>query len=320
MNLIRLSVAAILFLAAQLGFAQGWPSKPIRFIVPWPASGLNDIVSRAYNDRVGKALGQPLVLENRPGAAGVVGTAEAARAAPDGYTLAMGTLGALTIVPHLRHDLTYTPKSFAPVAMLAISPLVIAVSNELKVKSLGEFITLAKSKPAALNFGVPGVGSTMHLGFEVFKQVSGIDVTTVPYKGTSDALVALLAGQVQVMFDPLGTLLAQIRAGKIRALAVTTPERALTLPEVPTLAELGFGAANIFTWHVVLAPAATPVQILDRLYNEYAAAAQSPEVQAMLAQQGLAYLPSTRKQLVERIETESLVRKKIIADRGIRLQ
>ena len=318
---------ACLVLAAALGpllsataDAQAWPSRPIRFLVAWPPAGLNDVLARAYNERVSKSLGQPIVLENRPGAGGVVGTTEMAKAAPDGYTLGMGTLGPLTIVPHLRNDLQYTLKSFTPVAMLGISPLVLAVSAETPAKSIPEFIALAKAKPGALNFGQPGLGSTQSIGFEVFKHAAGIDVANVPYKGTPDSLTALLANQTQVMLDTLGPLLPHVRSGKIRALAVTTPRRVDALPEVPTFTELGHADASVFTWHVVIAPAGTPEAILERLAKEYAAAGQSPEVQAVLANQAMMPLPSTRQEISGRLDQESASRRKIITERGIKLQ
>lgn len=306
---------------APLALAEAWPSHPLKFIVAWPPGGLNDVLARAYNDAVSKAIGQPMVLLNRPGFGGVIGTTEAAKAAPDGYTLTMGTLGPLTIAPHLRNDLSYTTRSFEPVAMLAMSPMVLAVSPEVPANTVAEFVALARSKPGSLNFaGMGGIGTTQHLGFELIKQAAGIDLATVPFKGTADALPALLTNQVQVALDTLGPLLPQIKAGKLRALAVTSSTRAAQLPDVPTLAETGYANVAAFTWHIVLAPAGTPAAVLDRLHKEYATAAALPEIQAILRDQSMVYQPATRSELVARIESESTARRRIIAERGIKLQ
>lgn len=318
---LRFLVAALCVMLAPWAQAQEWPARgPIRFIVAWPPGGLNDLLARSYNDRVSQAIGQSMVLMNRPGAGGVIGTTEAAKSPPDGYTLAMGTLGPLTIAPHLRRDLQYSTQSFEPVAMLALSPLVLVVTDGMPAKSLRELVALAKARPASLNFaGMGGVGTTQHLAFELFKQAAGIDITTIPFKGTGDAMPALISGQVEVALDTLGPLLPLIRSGKLRALAVTTSERVKQLPDVPTLAELGYGSVSSFTWHVVLAPAGTPPAILDRLEAEYAKAARDPAIQRLLEEQVLVYQPSNRVQLAQRIHAESETRKKIIADRGIKL-
>jgi tripartite-type tricarboxylate transporter receptor subunit TctC len=316
-----LLAATPFFLAPAWAASETWPSHALKFIVAWPPAGLNDLLARAYNDRVAEAIGSPLVLLNRPGFGGVIGTTEAAKAPPDGYTLAMGTLGPLTIAPHLRSDLQYSMASFEPVAMLAISPMVLAVAPDVPARTVAEFIALAKARPGALNFaGMGGIGTTQHLGFELFKQAASIDVATVPFKGTSDALPALMTNQVQVTLDTLGPLLPQIKAGTLRALAVTSQGRATQLPDVPTLTESGFASVAAFTWHIVLAPAGTPVAILDKLHAAYAAAAQSPQVQSILSEQSLIYQASTRAQLRERIAIESAMRRKIIAERGIKLQ
>lgn len=318
----RIFIAALFLTLGSWAQAQDWPAKSaVRFIVAWPPGGLNDLLARAYNERVSQAIGQSIVLVNRPGYGGVIGTTEAARAPADGYTLAMGTLGPLTIAPHLRRDLQYTTASFEPVAMLALSPLVLVATESLPVKTLQDLVNMAKARPNTLNFaGMGGVGTTQHLAFELFKQAAGIDIATIPFKGTGDALPALIGGQVEVSLDTMGPMLPLIRSGKVKALAVTSNERVKQLPDVPTLAELGYGSVSSHTWHVVLAPAGTPPAILDRLEKAYAKAAEDPAILRLLDDQALIYQSSTRAQLGQRISGESAARQKIIADRGIKLE
>lgn len=323
-SLPRRALPALLALAAGAGRAaaqganQPWPARTIRFVVPWPPGGLNDLIARAFNDRVAQRLGQTIVNDFRAGAGGRIGVAEVARAAPDGYTIGMGNLGPLTIFPHLYRDIPYdVRKDLAPVMMFAASPLVLVVNNDLPVRSVADLIALAKERPGRLNYASVGVGTAQHLIFEMFRVRDGIAMEHVPYRGNADSLLALIGADVQAMFETLPTILQPIRDGKVRPLAVTTPQRVPHLPEVPTLIESGYPEIEVATWYAVIAPARTPQPVLDRLYAEYTAVSQMLEMQRFLAQQGLIYLPNTQASFAARIEAESARWAQIIRDRGI---
>lgn len=318
-KLTRRALPALAALAAAPALAQApWPARPIRFVVPWPPGGLNDLIARAFNDRVGAALGQTIVNDFKPGAGGRIGVAEVARAAPDGYTIGMGNLGPLTIFPNLYRDMPFdVARDLAPVTMFAASPLVLVVNKDLPVNSVAELIARAKAEPGKLNYGSVGIGTAQHLIFEMFRQRDGIDMVHVPYRGNTDSLIALLAGDIQAMFETLPTILPAIRDGRVKALAVTTPTRVPQLPAVPTLAEAGQPGIEVSTWYAVIAPARTPDAILDRLHAVYTEVAQTPEMQRFLAEQGLVTLPNTRAGFAQRIAAESARWAAIIRDRGI---
>ena len=297
-----------------------WPSRPIRFLVPWPAGGLNDLIARAFNDRVSKTLGQTVITDFKAGAAGRIGVTEIAKAKPDGYTIGMGNLGPLTIFPSLYKQMPYdVGKELIPITMFAASPLVLVVGAESPVKSAEELIAASRAKPGGYNFASVGMGSPAHLTYELLKKKTGIEVVHVPYKGTNESLPALFAGDIQSTFDTLPSLLPHIRAGKLRALAVTTPQRVPQLPDVPTLKELGLGDADVMSWYALIAPAGTPQPIVDRLYKEYTAAAQTPEIQKLLADQGLIYLPNTMAQFQERIVAETARWAQLIKDNKLEI-
>ena len=317
----RLLFALLLALSLPLSsFAQEWPAKPVRFIIPWPAGGLNDLLARAFNDRVSSALGQTIVNDFKAGAGGRIGVAEVARSTPDGYTIGMGNLAPLTIFPNLLKDIPYNVKrDFALVTMFAASPLVLVVPNEYPAKTVKDLIASAKAQPGKLNYASVGIGTAQHLIFEMFKKKDGIDMVHVPYKGTNESLPAMMGGQIHAMFDTLPLMLPQIKAGKIRALAVTTPTRVASLPDVPTLAEVGYPEVDVVTWYALIAPAGTPRPVLDRLYKEYTAVAQTPDMQKFLAEQGLVYLPNTQDQFARRVEAESARWAQIIREQNIKL-
>jgi len=303
--------------------AQGqasWPARPIRFVVPWPPGGLNDLIARWFNERVQTRLGQTIVNDFKPGAGGRVGVADIARAAPDGYTIGMGNLGPLTIFPNLYRDMPFdVGRDLAPVMMFAASPLVLVVNRDLGVRDVAGLIALARSKPGALNYGSIGIGMAQHLIFEMFRLRDGISMEHVPYKGAGDSLLAITGNDVQAMFETLPSILPAIRDDRVKALAVTTPARVPQLPEVPTLRELGYDV-DVATWYAVIAPARTPEPILERLYADYTAVSVMPETQKFLAEQGLIYLPNTRAEFAARINAETARWQRIIAERGIRLE
>jgi tripartite-type tricarboxylate transporter receptor subunit TctC len=320
-KLLRWVLAFVLAFAAGAVVAQAWPARPVRFIVPWPVGGLNDLIARVYNDQVSKTLGQTVVNDFKPGAGGRIGVSEIARAAPDGYTIGMGNLGPLTIYPHLYKNMAYdVKKDIVPIAMFAASPQVLVTTNGLPVTNVKDLIALARAQPGKLNYASVGIGTLQQLAFQLILNKTPADIVHVPYKGTSESLPNLIGGQVQAMIDTLPVLLAQIKAGKIRALAVTTPQRVPQLPDVPTLAESGYPEIDAMSWYAVIVPTGTPKPIIDRLYQEYTAAAQTPEVQKFLSDQGLVYLPNTQSQFAARIEAESARWGQIIREQNIKVE
>lgn len=317
----KLVVAFVLAVVSAAASAQDWPNRPIRFIVPWPAGGLNDLLARKINDPVSKALGQPVVIDFKAGAGGRIGVAEVSRAAPDGYTIGMGNLAPLTIFPHLFKNMPYdAARDVVPVTMFAASPLVLVSSLPFPAATVAEVIAQAHAQPGKLNYASVGIGTAQHLIFEMFRRKDGIQMQHVPYKGTNESLPALITNQVQVTFDTLPSMLPQIRAGKIRAIAVTTPQRVPQLPDVPTLAEVGYPEIDVATWYALIVPAGTPRPIIERLYKEYTAAAQTPEMQKFLADQGLVYLPTAPGQFAKRVEAESARWGQIIREQNIRVE
>lgn len=246
--------------------AQTYPSKPIRIVVPFAAGGGVDFTARIVGQKLSMAFGQPVVADNRTGAAGAIGTELAAKSAPDGYTLLLGSAGPLAILPGISPRLPYDPiASFAPVTLVSSMPFVLVVHPSLPVRSVQDLIALARAKPGQLNYASPGSGSTTHLVAELLKALAKLDIVHVPYKGVAPAVADLLAGQVQLMSGDLSTVMPQVRAGKLRALALTGAKRSALAPELPTIAEAGVPGYEASGWFGVLAPAATPGEIVSRL-------------------------------------------------------
>lgn len=298
----------------------GWPTRPVRFLVPWPAGGLNDVIARAFNDRVSQALGQTVITDFKAGAAGRIGVTEIAKARPDGYTIGMGNLGPLTIFPSLYKQMPYSVKDdLIPITMFAASPLVLVVAGSSPIRTAQELIDAAKAKPGAMNFASVGPGSPAHLTFEILKKRTGIDVVHIPFKGTNESLPALFAGDIQTTFDTLPSLLPHIQAGRLRALAVTTLQRVPQLPDVPSLRELSLADSEIVSWYALIAPAGTPGPIVDRLYREYTIVAGKPEVQKLLGDLGLIYLPNTTSEFQARIAQETARWAQLIRENNLRL-
>ena len=294
MKISRL-LLAILLCAAPLWASQAqtdYPTRPVRFLVPWPAGGLNDIIARSFNDKVSQSLGKQVITDFKAGAAGRIGVTEIAKAKPDGYTIGMGTLGPLTIFPSLYKQMPYSVK---------------------------DLIDAAKAKPGVLNYASVGPGSPAHLTFELLKKRTGVDLLHVPFKGTNESLPAMFSGDIHAMFDTLPLALPHIQAGKLRALAVTTLQRVPQLPDVPTLKELSLGDDEVVTWYAVIAPAGTPQPIVDRLYKEYTAAAGTPEVKKMLTDNGLIYIPNTMAEFQARIAAETARWAQIIKENKLEL-
>ena len=283
----------VLFSGALLGLtcgavsAQDYPARPVRWVSPWPPGGANDIFSRIIAQRLSEALGQAVVVENRPGAAGAIGTEAVAKSPADGYTLTLGSSPTHAIAPSLNPALPYDPlRDFDAVTLVAVVPNVLVVNPALPVNSVRELIALAKSRPGTLNFASAGNGTSQHLSGELFKVMAAVDMVHVPYKGTAPALAELLAGQVQLTFDNIPALLPHIQSGKLRALAVTPAARSAALPNLPTVAEAGVAGYDASVWFGVFVPAGTPRPLVLRLHSEIARALATPDIKARMAAMG----------------------------------
>lgn len=284
-TLMRATAGALLLLAAPLSMAQAWPTRPIRLVVPFPPGGLIDNMARLVGSRLSQELGQPVVIDNKPGAGGNVGAAEVARAPADGYTLLMAS-PALTISPAIYKNLPYQPSQLAPVALLGRVPNVLLVNPASGIGKVQNLVGRAKAKPGQLNYASNGNGTSLHLSAELFKRRSETFITHVPYRGAAAAITALLSGEVDMMFDNLPSAIGQIQAGKLRALAVTTAQRSTALPDVPTLAEAGMEGFNVSAWFGVAAPAGLPAPVATRLADALQKVVQQPEVAAAMQRQG----------------------------------
>ena len=284
-TLMRATAGALLLLAAPLSMAQAWPARPIRLVVPFPPGGLIDNMARLVGSRLSQELGQPVVIDNKPGAGGNVGAAEVARAPADGYTLLMAS-PALTISPAVYKNLPYQPSQLAPVALLGRVPNVLLVNPASGIGKVQDLVGRAKAKPGQLNYASNGNGTSLHLSAELFKRRSETFITHVPYRGAAAAITALLSGEVDMMFDNLPSSIGQIQAGKLRALAVTTAQRSTALPDVPTLAEAGMEGFNVSAWFGVAAPAGLPAPVATRLADALQKVVQQPEVAAAMQRQG----------------------------------
>ncbi|PVY80552.1 tripartite-type tricarboxylate transporter receptor subunit TctC [Cupriavidus alkaliphilus] len=265
--------------ASASALAQSWPARPLRMVVPFPPGSSPDLIARILTEKLATALGQPVVVENRPGAGGNIGTGMVARAAPDGYTLLFTINGPLVTAPTLSRNLNYDPfRQLAPVTLVATSPNVLVVDARLPVHNLREFVALARSRPGELNYGSPGNGSASHLAMEQLKAMAGVDLQHVPYPGFPQITTAMVGGQVQAAFMVPAIAMPQVNAGKLRVLAVTTTGRTAVLPSVPTVAESGYPGFEAISWQAVLAPAGTPQAVIDRLYRELVAIIGSADV------------------------------------------
>ena len=319
-----------LVLSIALGFgplatrahAQGaYPTKPIRLVVPFPPAGTTDILARAIAQRWTETLGQSVVVDNRPGAGGNIGADLVAKAAPDGYTLLMGTVGTHAINPSLYGKLPYDHvKDFTPVVLVAGVPNVLVVNPALPVQNVQELIAYAKANPAKLNFASSGSGTSIHLAGELFKVMTGVQMTHVPYKGSAPALQDLLGGQAQLMFDNLPSSLAPIRAGKLRALAVTSATRAPALSDVPTVAEAGVPGFEASSWFGVLAPAGTPAAIVTRLNAEAVKWLATPDAKEKMLANGANAVGGSPEDFAAFIQAETVKWAKVVKESGARVE
>ena len=283
----RGALASALLLAAPLGRAQAWPAKPIRMVVPFPAGGATDLLARAIAQGLGSSLGQPVVIDNRPGAGGTLGSGEVMRAAPDGHTLLMATSSTHSIAPHLNPNLPYKPElDFTPVAEVATAPNIVLVPKDLPVASMRELIAYAKARPGQLNYATSGNGTIVHLTTEAFKAQAGLFILHIPYRGTALAIPDLVSGKVQLLFDSVVSGLPHVKDGKLKALAITSPKRSPLVPELPTVAESGLPGFESVTWFGVYGPKGLPQDIAARIATELQRALAKPDVAERLARLG----------------------------------
>src|SRR5881227_369126 len=316
----RAFFTALAIVAAPVAIGQAaYPTKPVRIVVPFPAGGTTDIIARATAQKLSEAWGQQVIVDNRPGAAGNIGAELVAKAAPNGYTLLMGTVGTHAINASLYAKMPYDHvKDFAPVILVAGVPNVLVVNPQVPVNSVPELIAYAKANPGKLNFASSGSGTSIHLSGELFKAMTGVQMTHVPYKGSAPALTDLIGGQVQLMFDNLPSSLAFIKAGKLRALAVTSASRAPALPDVPTVADTvpGFEASS---WFGVLAPAGTPPEIIARINGEVTKWLATPEAKEKLTAQGANVAGGTPQDFAKHIQAETAKWAKVVKESGAKV-
>ncbi|MGQ0653830.1 MAG: Bug family tripartite tricarboxylate transporter substrate binding protein [Betaproteobacteria bacterium] len=290
---MRVLVAALL-LAAHAALAQPWPAKPVRLVVTFPPGGTSDIVARLVGERIGQRIGQPIVVDNRPGVAGILGTELVVKSPPDGYTLLLTSTAPIAFAPSTPKPLGYDPvKDLQHIGVLGTIPLALVVRNDFPAKNAREVVALAKEKPGGLNFSSSGNATPSHFMLERFKLAAGVSITHVPYKGSAPALTDIVAGRIDGTIDSMPALLSQVRAGKVRALAVSGRERAPQLPDVPTLAESGFPDLVVNTWFGLAVPAGTPAEVVQRLAQEAQAVVALPEVKARFEELSFAASPMT---------------------------
>lgn len=322
-----LSVAAVIFtFAGTVAYAQTYPSKPIRLVVPFAAAGTTDILARAVGAELTKAWGQQVIIDNRPGAGGNIGAEIVAKSPTDGYTLLMGTVGTHAINQALYPKLPYDPiKDFAPVTLVASVPNVLvlnpAFAEKNKITDVKSFVSYVKAHPGKLNMASSGNGTSIHLAGELFKTQTHTYMLHIPYKGSSPAVTDLIAGQADLMFDNLPSSMSFIKSGKLRAIAVTSSKPSPALPDIPTIAQSGGELANFeaSSWFGILAPAGTPKDIVDKLQQEIAKSLSSPSVKEKLIAQGADPVGNTPEQFAAHIQAESKKWSKVVKDSGAKV-
>lgn len=321
-NVVRVIVmfALAAMNAAAPVSAQDYPTRPIRLIVPYPAGGATDFFARLVFPKMGEALGQQVVVENRPGAGTAIGASEVARSAPDGYTLLLGDAGTYAFNPTLYKKLTYDPvKDFAPVSLTGRFALILAVNPGMAAKSVKEFVQAAQSQPGKINYGAPGPGSPIHLAMEFFKQRAGLEMTPIPYKGGADAMNDLLGGRISAMFPDIASALPQIKAGKLRPLAAASGKRVAALPDLPTIGESGYPGFEAWAWQGFVAPAKTPPPVVMKLNGEFAKVMSDPAIKQRLSESGFEPQTSTPDEFSAYMKSEIAKWRKVIREAKIAL-
>lgn len=308
----------ILLAMPLVAAAQTYPAKPVRFVVPYPAGGINDIIARLIANRMAAGLGSPWIVDNRAGRGGIIGSDAVAKSPPDGYTLVHGGMGSFTLAPFLSKVSYDSLRDFTPITLTARAPNVIVVHPSLPVRTVKELIALSKSRPGQLDYATPGVGSTPHLTASLFVSVTAVRMVHIPYKGSAPATTDLVAGQVPIGFMPIATVAPHLGSGRLRPLGVTSLERSASLPSVPTMSEAGLVGFEMNPWFGVLAPAATPAEIIAKLNAELVRVLRSPEIVQQLAPHGVDVVHSSPEAFVAVIRGDLRKWGKVIREAGIK--
>ena len=324
MHVVSLKIGAAVLLGLTVtanAFAQtadSYPNRPITMVVAFPAAGTTDILARLIGQKLTDKFKQTVVVENRPGAGGNIGTAFVAKAAPDGYTIMMGTIGTQSINPSLYKKMPYdAAKDFAPITRAAMVPNLLVVNKDAPFNTLPEMMAYDKANPGKLTYGSSGNGTTLHLSGELFNLMSGSKITHIPYKGSTPAVADLMGGQISMIFDNMPSVIQQVKSGRLKALAVTSAQRNPQLPEIPTIQEVGVVGYEVWSWFGLLAPAATPKPIVDKLNASIVDIIKQPDVQAKIIELGAVPVPETSAEFGAFIEAETLKWAKVIKEAGI---
>lgn len=320
-SMLVVSLCMVCMVVWQPAHAQSYPTKPIRFIIPYPPGGGSDTIFRQFAQQLSERLGQQLVVDNRGGAGGALGMEAAARAEPDGYTIVAALTAQLAVNPALYKKLSYDPvKDFEPITLFADGPYLLVIHPSLPVKSVKEFIEYVRKNPGKVSYASAGNGSGAHLAGELLKSMAGIKMVHVPYKGGGPGLIGLLSGEVQLSFQTWASSQDHIKGGRIRALGVTTARRPETIPNIPTIAESGVPGYDTGVWYALLAPAGTPRAIIDRLNRETIAVLKTPEFSKRLTVQAISPIGSTPEELTKYIKSELEKYSKVVKESGMRIE
>ncbi len=324
MHEVSLKIAAAILLGlsacatAVAQTADNYPSRPITMVVAFPAAGTTDILARLIGQKLTDKFKQTVVVENRPGAGGNIGTAFVAKAAPDGYTIMMGTIGTQSINPSLYKKMPYdAAKDFVPITRAAMVPNLLVVNKDAPYNTLAEMMAYGKANPGKLTYGSSGNGTTLHLSGELFNLMSGSKITHIPYKGSTPAVADLMGGQISMIFDNMPSVIQQVKSGRLKALAVTSAQRNPQLPEIPTIQEVGVAGYEVWSWFGLLAPAATPKPIVDKLNASIVDIIKQPDVQAKIIELGAVPVPETSAEFGAFIDAETLKWAKVIKEANI---
>ena len=318
-KMLRGAAAAMMVLVAGNALAQAWPSKPIRVMVPFPPGGSTDIVARIVGQKLGERLGQSIVIENRGGAGGTLGTAQVAKAAPDGYTLTVASTSTHVVAPSVYQKLDYDPvKDFAPISLMAVSPYLLVVHPAVPAKSVKELVELARKQPGKMNYASAGVGSTTHLAMEMLKSASNTYMLHIPYSGNGPAGTAVISGQVEILFGSMPAVLPHAKGGRVRALAVGTLARSPSMPEIPTIAESGYPGFDASLWLGIMAPAGTPQPVIDRLHKEIVAVVSAADTREALSKAGAEPVTSSPAELAAMVRDGVPKYAKIVKMAGVK--
>ena len=316
---VRITAFAMFLVVVMVALSQPYPAKPIRLIVPQPPGGGNDTIARMIGQKLAVALKQQVAVDNRAGAGGLIGAELAAKAPPDGYTLLLGNVAVLAIIPNVQKKTPYDPlRDFAPISLIASAPLLVVVHPSLPVSSIKQLVALAKAKPGQLNYASNGIGSSTHLATEMFKLMAKVDLLHVPYKGLGPATTDLLSGQVQLIFSSAVAMMPHVKAGRLRAIAMTGAKRSPVIANIPTVAEAGLPDYESGSWYGILAPAGMPRAIIDLLSHEIATATRSPDIADRLAAEAVLPIGSSPSEFAAHMQKEFTRIGEVIRSSGAR--